>query len=121
MYVKHAVVSVYTYFLIVIFYSLLIKLYLTALKCTYKHAVVCGYTYFLIHAVKCTMREIEVKGFRMLTCTPDSGTHMCMLTCIHINMYVSCTYHTKVTGNDKYEFTAQIFYCMSYFKHCNIF
>jgi hypothetical protein len=85
-------------------YSLHVKLYLTALKCTYKHAVVYGYTYFLIHDVKCTVQEIEVKGSR--TCTPDSGTHMCMLTCIHINMYVSCTYHMKVTGYDMFEFTA---------------
>jgi hypothetical protein len=86
-------------------YSLHIKLYRTAFKCTYKQVVMCGYTYFLIHNVKCKMQEIEVKGFCMQTYAPDSGTHWCMLTCMHINMYVSCTYHTKVIRNDMYEFT----------------
>jgi len=51
------------------------------------------------------MQEIEVKGFRMHTHAPDSGTNMCMLKCMHINMCVSCTYQTKVTGNDMYAFT----------------
>lgn len=72
------------------------------------NTVVCGYTYFPINDVECTMQETEVKGFRMQTYAQDSGTHMYMLICMHFNMYISCTCHTKVIGNDMYQFAVHI-------------